>query len=275
MISDRKELILAELLEGTGAAFFASARQDGLRQSLRIWFADLDENHGPVVELHPFGLRGHQVRLSFGNFAGPVIDQIQKASGEDLQLARALIASIRSGISVEITGQTTADWEVTDGTFRITATVRDLEHANTDHALAATCREVIVPLMAAMAELIGYDVIEDMEIPARDNELEGAILRSVIRRRERNPRNRLLCIRIHGEICKVCGLEPKAKYGEAGGVIEVHHLQPLSTLDEPRPYDPRTDLVPLCPTCHRAAHTRRPIPYSPRELRGLIGATDG
>jgi 5-methylcytosine-specific restriction protein A len=124
--------------------------------------------------------------------------------------------------------------------------------------------------MAAMAELIGYDMLDERvadEAPA----FEGAVLQSVVNRRERNPRNRLLCIRIHGEKCKSCGLDPKKKYGAAGSIIEVHHLEPLATLVEARPYDPRKDLVPLCPSCHRAAHTRRPIPFSLNELVELMG----
>jgi 5-methylcytosine-specific restriction protein A len=274
MIAQRKELILAELLEGTGAAFAASVRQDGLRHGLRIWFADFDESHGPVAELHPFGLKGHQVRLSFGNFAAAVIKQMRQASEEDLQLAHALIASIRPGVTLEIPTQHLENWAITDRSFRITATVRDLEHPHADQSLVATCHEVIVPIMAAMAELIGYDVIDETETVPSNDDFEGAILRSVVKRRERNPRNRLLCIRIHGERCSVCGLHPRLKYKEAGGVIEVHHLQPLATLNEPRAYDPRTDLVPLCPTCHRAAHTRRPVPYSPVELRHLLGITN-
>ena len=273
MIAAHIELILGELLEGTGAAFAGAVRQDGLRQSVRVWFADLDERHGPVAELLPYGLKGHQVRVFFGGFAAAVVGQMKKASAEDVQLARALVSSIREGVTLEIPGQEPADWQVSDGSFRITATVRALDQPDTDHALVSTCRDVIVPLMAAMAELIGYDVIEAPE-ETQDAMPEGAILQSVVRRRERNPRNRLLCIRIHGERCIACGLEPRVKYGVAGGVIEVHHIQPLSTLGEPRDYDPRTDLVPLCPTCHRAVHTRRPLPWSPTELRHLIGASD-
>ncbi len=273
MIESRTELILAELLEGTGAAFSANGRQDRLRRSLRIWFSDLDERHGPVAELLPFGLKGHQVKLRFGNFAAAVIDQIKKAPEEDLQLARALISSIRDDVRVEILGQNVVNWRIVDGSFQLTATIRALAQPHADAALSETCREVIVPIMAAMAELIGYDVISSAEA-AQEDILEGAVLRSVIRRRERNPRNRLLCLRIHGERCTACGLEPKRRYGAAGSVIEVHHLQPLSTLGSPRVYDPRTDLVPLCPTCHRAVHTRRPLPYTPDEISDLMAAYD-
>ncbi len=130
--------------------------------------------------------------------------------------------------------------------------------------------------MAAMAELIGYDVVEEDPEKAEVPAFEGAILESVVRRRERNPRNRLLCIRFHGEKCCACGLEPKLRYGDlAGAIIEVHHLEALSLLAEPRPYVPVADLVPLCPNCHRAVHTRRPVPLPVEELKSLLEMGDG
>lgn len=269
MIANKKSLIIRELEEGTGAAIAAKVDLSGIRSSLRIWFLDLDEKHGPVAELRPYGLKGHQVVLTFGNFSREVIAEIQKASPEDVQLARALVASMRVGVVVEITGQSVSGWKVIDGTFHMTATLRDLEYPFEDVAIVATCRDVIVPIMAAMAELIGYDIIEE-SVSNESKIFEGAILQSVINRRERNPRNRLLCIRIHGEKCKVCGVEPKMVYGEAGSIIEVHHLYPVASLTEPRPYDPLVDLVPLCPSCHRAIHTRKPFPYSIEELKSQM-----
>lgn len=270
MIAGKKDLILRELELGTGAAIGASVDHSGLRSGLRIWFGDLDEKHGPVAELRPYGLRGHVVTLSFGSFSGQVIEQMRNASSEDIQLARALVASIRPDIEVDVSGQSLASWSVTNGAFQMTAKVRDIELSLEDAAVVATCHEVIVPMMAAMAELIGYDLVDEApehEEPA----FEGAILQSVVLKRERNPRNRLLAIRIHGEKCLACGLEPLKLYGEAGSIIEVHHLEPVSVLTEPRPYDPRTDLVPLCPNCHRAVHTRRPFPFSIHEIESLMG----
>lgn len=212
MIAEKKELILRELEEGTGAAITAVVDRSGLRSSLRIWFADLDEKHGPVANLRPYGLKGHRVDLSFGNFSGVVLGQIRNAAPEDVQLARALVASIRADVEIEVPGQNLPEWSVTNGAFRMTAKIRDLDHPQDDATVIATCRDVIVPMMAAMAELIGYDVIEepaDDDVPA----FEGAILQSVVKRRERNPRNRLLCIRIHGEKCAACGSEPRLTYG--------------------------------------------------------------
>ena len=268
MIAGKKILILNELEDGTGAAIAGAVDHSGLRSGLRIWFGDLEEKQGPVAELRPYGLKGHQVSLSFGNFSGEVIRQIRKAPPEDMQLARALVASIRSNIEITVPGQSLSEWTVTNGAFQMMAKIRDLQHPHDDSEIVATCRDVIVPIMAAMAELIGYDVVEehiDSEVPVT----EGAVSQSVVKRRERNPRNKLLCIRIHGEKCIACGLEPRLVYGEAGSIIEVHHLEPLASLQHPRPYDPRTDLVPLCPNCHRAAHTRRPLPFSIEELRNF------
>ena len=78
------------------------------------------------------------------------------------------------------------------------------------------------------------------------------------------------------EKCVACGLEPKLRYGDtAGAIIEVHHLEALSLQAEPRPYDPAVDLVPLCPNCHRAVHTRRPVPLPIDELKSMVEAQHG
>lgn len=269
MIARSKELILRELEEGTGASIAVEVNDTGLRSALRIWFSDLDEQRGTIAELRPHGLKGHRVDLALGKFSAPILEQIARATPEDIQLARALVASIGPKAKVEIRSQQLTDWIVRDGHFRMVATIRHEDSADTDAAITQTCREIIVPMMAAMAELIGYDPVE--EVANFDAlQAEGAILHSVVVRRERNPRNRLLCVRTHGSRCKACHVEPRSIYGEAGTIIEVHHLEPLANLAAPRTYDPRTDLVPLCPNCHRAVHTRRPVPYTLEELASFM-----
>lgn len=266
MISDRQDIIQRELEAGTGAAIGIAVDKSGTRTGLRLWFADLDERHGPVAELRPYGIRGYRVTLGFGKFSGEIVRQIRAACAEDVGLARALVASISPAVDLDLSGQGRDDWHVDSGAFKITAIARGFPD-DQDEAVGTVCRDVIVPLMAAMAELIGYDVIDEED---GAHAYEGAILVSTIRRRERNPRNRLLCIRLHGEKCACCGIEPRSVYGEAGGIIEVHHLEALSLLAAPRPYDPAIDLAPLCPNCHRAVHTRRPIPFSLSELQALM-----
>ena len=273
MITSRRELIVRELEEGTGALIAVGIDQGGLRSGMRIWFDDLGPRNGPVADMRPHGLKSHRVQLTFGDFSGAVIRQIGKASYEDRQLAHALVASIEPNASVTAKGQTLEGWSVNDGSFTMDATIRHQERPDTDEAISRTCREVIVPIMAAMAELIGYDIVED-EVPEDTPEVEGAITRSLVKRRERNPRNRLLCIRLHGEACGACGLEPRKRYGEFGSIVEVHHLEPLANLKAPKPYDPATDLIPLCPNCHRVAHTRRPEPWTVDDIRSMLEAAD-
>lgn len=276
MIAAREDLIRREIEEGTGAGIGLSIDATGTFTAMRIWFSDLDERHGPVAELRPYGLRRHRVTLAFGSFSGAVLRQIANASPEDTRLAQALVSSIAPDVEVDFGHQSREHWVVGDGAFQMIATIRHTENAGDEAAIIRTCREVIVPIMAAMAELIGYDIVEEGVDATGEPAYEGAILESVVRRRERNPRNRLLCIRLHGERCAACGLEPKRRYGDAlGAIIEVHHLEALSLLSEPRPYDPAVDLAPLCPNCHRAVHTKRPVPMTIDELRLVLEATDG
>lgn len=270
MLARQRELIARELLEGTGAGIAVGLVAGELRQGIRIWFSELGDKHGPVAELLPHGLKSHAVRLFFGSFSGSVLSKIRVADEEEMALARALFLSIPSFIKVEVTGQDLSTWSVSDGGFEAKAIYRHETHrSDSENAIVATCREVIVPMMAAMAELIGYDPVDDVgpgELPG----IEGGLSRTVVHRRERNLRNRLLCIRLHGHECAICHIDPREVYGAAGGIIEVHHLEPLALLSSARPYDPASDLVPLCPCCHRAVHTRRPVPYSPEELAAMM-----
>ena len=269
MIAASQDIIRQEIQAGTGAAIGMAVDGSGMRTALRLWFEDLEERYGPVVELKPYGLRGYRVTLAFGRFAGEVVRKIQSAVDEDVRLARALVASIGRQIELDLGDQTRDDWQVASGAFTITATVRGVP-AEPEAAIPLVCRDVIVPLMGAMAELIGYDVIE--EDTEEEHEMEGGVLLAIVKRRERNPRNRLLCIRLHGERCACCGLEPRSVYGDAGSIIEVHHIEPLSLLGAPRLYDPAKDLAPLCPNCHRALHTRRPVPMALTELRSILNS---
>jgi len=267
MLAEKQALIRREVEEGTGAAICLEEDRRGVQTAIKLWFADLERTHSPIVTLRPTGLRRFEARLAFGSFAADTIRQMQKASAEEVQLARALVASVATGANLRIgNGQTTANWLIDNGGFTLVAEKRDIEDRFEDDSIAETCRELVIPILAAMAELYGYDPIEEIALPDQEDLIEGTVKLSVIRRRERNPRNRLLCLRIHGAVCNICRLAPDKLYGDAGGIIEVHHLQPLSVAGMPRPYNPATDLIPLCPNCHRAVHTRRPIPWAPSEL---------
>lgn len=49
-------------------------------------------------------------------------------------------------------------------------------------------------------------------------------------------------------------------------IIDCHHLNPISLGKRKTKLE---DLISLCPTCHRVAHTRVP-PYSLKELKDIM-----
>lgn len=74
---------------------------------------------------------------------------------------------------------------------------------------------------------------------------------------ERNSSHSRLVKKIQGTICKGCDGDLTKVYGSiADGLIEAHHLRPLSTLENNAhvELDPMTDFVVLCPNCHRVIH---------------------
>ena len=84
---------------------------------------------------------------------------------------------------------------------------------------------------------------------------QGRRIQYLTSRYERVPANRQAAIRIHGTVCQVCGFDFYQHYGELGkNYIEVHHIKPLSSLDEEVIIDPYNDLVCLCANCHRMMH---------------------
>lgn len=101
---------------------------------------------------------------------------------------------------------------------------------------------------------------------------EGARTRIEVNRYERDRRNRAAALAIHGYSCKACKLDMGERYGPAAaGLIEVHHVTPVSQLGEDYIINPRTDLAPLCPNCHSVAHRRNP-PWSVDDLREMLAS---
>ena len=46
-------------------------------------------------------------------------------------------------------------------------------------------------------------------------------------------------------------------YGpEFKDIIEVHHIVPISEIGEKYVVDPVRDLIPICPNCHAAIHSK-------------------
>lgn len=62
-------------------------------------------------------------------------------------------------------------------------------------------------------------------------------------------------------ICRGCGFEGSKTYGESGqGLIEIHHLEPISTTQKNIKIAIKEALLkvtPLCPNCHRLVHKEK------------------
>lgn len=123
---------------------------------------------------------------------------------------------------------------------------------------------------AIVLSLAPLETMEDELAEHTAPSSEGLLKRVMVNRYERDRVNRSICLHFHGTRCKVCGLSFAAEYGKIGeGFIHVHHLVPVSKMQENYKFDPIKDLVPVCPNCHAMLHRREP-PYTPEELIELV-----
>jgi 5-methylcytosine-specific restriction protein A len=273
MLSYHLDLIQRSLSFATGADIkFAQKKRKG-RDFIEIWFGEIDKVNGPIIELSPTGTRRHNIKLRFGSFSNKIIEQMKEADTESVQLARLLIDQLDNQFGVSFSsGMTLGNWSIEDRKFSLEVERKGIDDYLSEREIKDTCKNIITPVLGALAELIGYEEVSADALVSGSNEEEGAKYLSTIVRRERNPRNRLLCLQVHGDKCNVCGFTSAEQYSSLGSVIEVHHIEQLAELEKPKIYDPTEDLIPLCPNCHRAIHKKRP-PYTPDELRGLLNGT--
>ena len=97
------------------------------------------------------------------------------------------------------------------------------------------------------------------ELENPEQHWEGATRQVSITTYERSSAARQACLQYHGYDCSICGFNFGSTYGKPGeGFIHVHHLVPLSEINETYKVDPINDLIPLCPNCHAMIHSVKP-----------------
>lgn len=117
------------------------------------------------------------------------------------------------------------------------------------------------------AELLEYinNVFDDFNgeayfadaIDNADGICEGLKTTVTVNKYERNPEARRKCVQYNGCYCHVCGLNFQNVYGELGkDFIHVHHITPLSEIDNTYVVDYKNDLIPVCPNCHAMLHRK-------------------
>lgn len=115
------------------------------------------------------------------------------------------------------------------------------------------------------------DDVYDVDYPEDDEKLyEGALVKVMANKYERNQKARRECVAKKGYQCLVCGRDFEATYGEIGkGFIHVHHLTPISSIGKEYQLNVETDLAPVCPNCHYMLHRKDP-PYTIEELKRML-----
>lgn len=113
-------------------------------------------------------------------------------------------------------------------------------------------------------------LIHSEELEEGDILTEGGSVQILVNAHERNLKARQACVEHYGPICCVCEFNFGKTYGsDHEGLIHVHHLTPLSEIDEEYSVNPIEDLRPVCPNCHSAIHARTP-PYTIEEVTSLL-----
>ncbi|MCK0165912.1 HNH endonuclease [Marinobacter sp. S6332] len=100
--------------------------------------------------------------------------------------------------------------------------------------------------------------------------IEGAVKKVLVNRYEREPKARKACIDHFGATCQICHFNFSKVYGVYGeGFIEVHHVKPLSEINDSYTVDPVEDLVPVCSNCHSILH-RGKTPLSVAQMQAMF-----
>ena len=113
-------------------------------------------------------------------------------------------------------------------------------------------------------------IIYPDDIENNQDLFEGSKKQIIVNAYERSSQARQECIEHYGTKCSICNFDFEKVYGDIGkGFIHVHHIKPLSEIDEKYKINPIEDLRPVCPNCHAMLHKRKPA-YSIEEIKDKI-----
>lgn len=227
------------------------------------------------------GWRRIDVYFRPGNFAGELVAAMRGADETGRRTFRAVLSVCRDAgadITLALNGAAadSEDWAIWNSPWRsfdlaIRRGMLALNEGDSEsdmHHIEMWTSRAVAAVFALLPLDVDYDADEEATADIAGLP-EGARTRIEVNRYERDRRNRVAALAIHGNLCKACDMDLGLRYGPAAaGLIEVHHVIPVSGIGGTYIIDPRKDLVPLCPNCHSVAHRRSP-PFSVDELREM------
>ena len=234
---------------------------------------------------HTFGMRTtlgwRRLRIEFepGKFAGSLLAEMGKVDVEGRSAFHAVLTEgqrLGAEIDLEVNGvrfsfDSDDVWAQTWSRLALSMNKGQLElgidEGEPDARIVCRWTGLFAAAVVAILPTEEVDGSAESEVIGYP---EGALVTVQTNRYERDRRNRAAAIAIHGTACKACGLEMGNRYGKiAVGIIQVHHVTPVSELGAGYVIDPVRDLVPLCPNCHTIAHRRNP-PLTVRDIQLLL-----
>lgn len=116
--------------------------------------------------------------------------------------------------------------------------------------------ELFAIAQPATSDFIDFN-LSSRDEPSEEEFTEGERVRKTHVRIERSPALRKAYFKkFPPRQCDMCELNTKARYPWAKNLLELHHLLPLSSaIAVGSTGTLLTDVVPLCPTCHRGVHS--------------------
>ncbi len=117
--------------------------------------------------------------------------------------------------------------------------------------------EEYLSMTSLTKEVIYPFKLQSREIPTDDIFIEGKRTRVTHIKIERSPLLRKLFFGTHPEtVCDMCVCDTRKRYPWTDNLLEVHHVLPLSsTLSITTEGTSLSDVVGLCPNCHKSVHT--------------------
>lgn len=277
MIGVRDELTerIAEQLardSGVSLEWSLNRSRDDL-QGLRT--AGVTEGHGVLIVMSRT-LHLVEAALVAEPYAGQVVRAISDtvtADPAEWIAMKAEAEQLGVKITLEVDGEFQADFgALPPGPWRSL----ELECAcRVQKGVPAESRIALVASTCLGFLLAGLRREEDLEVGSEPTAgLEGTARLVMETRYERDPANRLRCIKYFGARCWVCDFDFGRSFGALGaGYIVVHHTLPVSRMGANYRVDPLAELIPLCPNCHSMVHQTDP-PIQPEDLRRHLGLPD-